>query len=69
MAHQAIDVEPDIGLLLPCNILLREDKEGTVTVGFMDPGVMLDLVENPELSKIANIVREKIQNAAKAIEA
>ena len=57
-AHQAIDAEPDIGLLLPCNVLLREEADGSVTVGFMDPQAVLTLVgNNPVINQVAPIVR------------
>lgn len=57
-AHQAIDAEPDIGLLLPCNVLLREEADGSVTVGFMDPESVLTLVgDNPIINQVAPIVR------------
>jgi uncharacterized protein (DUF302 family) len=57
-AHQAIEAEPDIGLLLPCNVLLREEADGSVTVGFMDPESVLTLVgDNPVINQVAPIVR------------
>jgi uncharacterized protein (DUF302 family) len=69
LAHQAIDAEPDIGLLLPCNVLLREEANGEVTVGFMDPAAVLDLVNNPKVAEVAPIVRDKLQNVAKSLTA
>ncbi|MFW2371639.1 MAG: DUF302 domain-containing protein [Gammaproteobacteria bacterium] len=67
LAHQAIDAEPDIGLLLPCNVLLREEADGQVTVGFMDPVSVLELVNNPKVAEVAPIVREKMQNVANSL--
>ena len=69
LAHQAIDAEPDIGLLLPCNVLLREESNGDITVGFMDPISVLQLVNNPKVAEVAPIVREKLQRVAKKLEA
>lgn len=69
LAHQAIDAEPDIGLLLPCNVLLREEANGEVTVGFMDPAAVLDLVNNPKVAEVAPIVREKLQRVAESLKA
>ena len=68
LAHQAIDAEPDIGLLLPCNVLLREESNGDITVGFMDPASVLELVNNPKVAEVAPIVRDKLQRVAKSLE-
>ncbi|MDQ1362160.1 MAG: hypothetical protein QG652_20 [Pseudomonadota bacterium] len=60
-AHKAIEAEADIGLLLPCNVLLREEKDGSINVGFMDPIAVLKLVDNnPVISEVAPMVREKL---------
>ena len=67
LAHKAIDAEPDIGLLLPCNVLLREEADGQVTIGFMDPVSVLELVNNPKVAEVAPIVREKMQNVANSL--
>lgn len=67
LAHQAIDAEPDIGLLLPCNVLLREEDDGQVTIGFMDPAAVLNLVNNPKVDEVAPIVRDKLQNVANSL--
>ncbi len=47
LAHQAVTAVPEIGLLLPCNVLVREDDAGQVHVSFMDPGAVLGLVDDP----------------------
>ena len=61
LAHQAIEAEPDIGLLLPCNVLLREEDDGSVTVGFMDPSAVLTLVDKPEIAELAASVKQKLE--------
>ena len=61
LANQAIDAEPDIGLLLPCNVLVREDENGDVIVGFMDPNAVLQLVDREEVAALAAQVREKLE--------
>jgi uncharacterized protein (DUF302 family) len=67
-AHQAIDAEPDIGLLLPCNVLLREEANGTITVGFMDPAAVLNLVgDNKIINQVAPIVRDKLMKVCKSL--
>lgn len=67
LAHQAITAVPDIGLLLPCNVLVREDEEGQVHVEFMDPGAVLGLVNDPLVEPLAAQVKQKLENVLAAI--
>ena len=60
LAHRAIDADPDIGLLLPCNVVVREVEDGLMVVAFMDPGAVLALVNQPEIAQIAAEVRAKL---------
>lgn len=62
-AHRAIMAEPDIGLLLPCNVLVREEEDGSVTVSFMDPEAVLELVDRPEMKEIAKEVKARLVRA------
>ncbi len=66
LAHQAITAEPDIGLLLPCNVVVREGDEG-ITVGFMDPVTVLGLVDNPALASLGNEVRTRLERVRDAL--
>jgi len=61
LAHRAIESEPDIGLLLPCNVVVREEADGRVWVGFMDPAAVLKLVERPEVHALGKEVRAKLE--------
>lgn len=62
-AHKAIDMEPDIGTLLPCNVLVYEKDDGTVVVSAMNPEAALKLVGNPNIEDIAKQVRTRIEKA------
>ena len=61
LANQAINAEPDIGLLLPCNVVVREEDDGSMTVAFMDPAAVLDLVDNAGVHEIAPQVKAKLE--------
>lgn len=64
LARQALDAEPDIGLLMPCNVVVREDDDGVVHVSFMDPVAVLGLVGRPEIEPLALEVRQRLQRVA-----
>ena len=63
LASAALDAEPWVGLLLPCNVVIQEIEGGT-EVGFMDPQVIRQVTQNPEVGGIASDAREKILRAA-----
>ena len=67
LADQAITAVPDIGLLLPCNVVVREDEEGRVHVDFMDPIAVLSLVDDARVDPLANQVSEKLENVLAAL--
>ena len=66
-AKRALEAEPAVGLLLPCNVTVREDEAGQIHVDFMDPGVMSQMTSNPEVAKVAGEVREKLQRVMSAL--
>ena len=66
-ANQAIDAEPDIGLLLPCNVVIRQEEQGTTTVAFMDPEAVLSLVSRDGIAGLAKEVRGRLLRVCKAL--
>lgn len=68
LAHQALDVERDIGLLLPCNVVVRRDGERTV-VQALDPQVMVSLPGLPELQPVADEAAKRLNAALEAVAA
>lgn len=66
-AKRALTADPGVGLLLPCNVVVRQDEAGTVLVEFLDPGMMGQMTDNPDVSPIAAEVREKLQKVMRAI--
>ncbi len=67
LAHQAVTAVPEIGLLLPCNVLVREDEEGRVHVSFMDPGAVLGLVDDARIDPLAAQVKQKLETVLAAL--
>jgi uncharacterized protein (DUF302 family) len=63
IASQAIAAEPQIGALLPCNVVVRQDAQDTVHVEIMDPDAVLNLVDNPAVPQLAAQVRAKLEQA------
>ncbi|OOY30314.1 DUF302 domain-containing protein [Thioclava sp. F36-6] len=65
MAHQAIQLEPNVGAMLPCNVILRQDGSD-ILVCAIDPEASMTAIDNPQLKSVAGEVRDML---AKAIEA
>ena len=61
-AYRALDAEPSIGLLLPCNVVIRKTDAGVV-VEIINPQMMVQITEGPEMAKIADEVTEKLSAA------
>lgn len=65
-AHQALSADPAIGVLLPCNVVVRQSDNGTV-VDFMDPNAVLELVGNPKVGEVADTVRSLLEQVRDSI--
>jgi uncharacterized protein (DUF302 family) len=66
-ASRAIAAEPQIGALLPCNVVVRQDSRGAVQVEIMDPNAVLGLVSNPAVAPMAGEVRQLLERALSAL--
>ena len=69
LAHRAMQADPDIGLLLPCNVVVREETDGDVVVAFMDPEAVLQLVDKPEVHALGREVRALLQRVCASLKA
>ncbi|HEU4645083.1 MAG TPA: DUF302 domain-containing protein [Burkholderiales bacterium] len=65
-AHKAMQLEPQIGALLPCNVVVRVEG-GKTLVEIMDPHAVLQLVGRPEIAQIAGEVRERLERVLAAV--
>lgn len=67
LAHRALEAEPDIGLLLPCNVVVREETEGQLDIAFMDPVAVLQMTSNAEVARVAHEVRGRLERVRAAL--
>ncbi len=65
-AHRALGLEPELGSLLPCNVVVYE-QDGATHVSAVDPVAMLGIVENPDLEPIGQQIRERLERAVEAV--
>jgi len=61
LAYQALQAEPDVGLLLPCNVIVREESAGRVVVGFLDPQIMVKLVDKSGINAVADQAEQRLR--------
>ena len=66
-AHQALQKEPKIGVMLPCNVIVREIENGKVEVAAVDPVASMQAVANLQLRDIADPVSKKLQKVIASI--
>jgi uncharacterized protein (DUF302 family) len=68
LAHAALQAEPSIGLLLPCNVVVRETTDGTV-VEAVDPQTMVAMTDNERLQPVADEAKERLEKALASLSA
>ncbi len=69
LAHRAIGADPDIGLLLPCNVVVREEDDGKIWVGFMDPDAVLKLVDHSDVHALGREVKASLERVRDSLKA
>lgn len=67
LAHRALSSDPQIGLLLPCNVVVQETPAGTVSVSIADPRAMFALVDKPEVAPLADDAYARLQRVIQAV--
>lgn len=67
LAFRVLAAEPTIGLLLPCNVVVRQDAQGGVHVEFMDPSAVLDMVSAADVSAVAAEVKARLERVMAAV--
>lgn len=67
-AHDALKIEDKLGVLLPCNVIVRETADGRVEVASIDPGVAMERTGNPALKPTAEEVRRRLANVIDALQ-
>ncbi len=66
-AHQALLTEPDVGLLLPCNLILEDNQDGTVRIGAIDANQMLSVTGREDLKEMAGEVNNLLRKAVDSL--
>lgn len=67
LAYKALQAEPDIGLMLPCNVLIHLEAEGHGTVAYVDPLVMMERVKKPEVRHVAEDASQRLRRVCKSL--
>lgn len=67
LARQGLRIEPDLGLLLPCNVVVRTEDNGQTLVSALNPEIMVSVPDRPELTPIAADAKTRLQNALRTV--
>lgn len=67
LAHRALTAAPEVGLLLPCNVTVRQLEDGIIEVALIDPLTMLGVVHHPNLAPVAEEARTRLMRVAQAL--
>jgi len=67
LANQALNLEPELGLMLPCNVIVYTDADGQTVVSIIDPAAMVGMIDNPDLACLVNEARPLLEQALNSI--
>jgi uncharacterized protein (DUF302 family) len=67
LAFKALQAEANVGLLLPCNVTVRDDGNGKVIVGFLNPDMMVELTSNPGMREVAQDASARLRRVCSAL--
>ena len=67
LAYRALTAAPEVGLLLPCNVTVRELEDGSIEVAMIDPLMMMGVINNPALKPIADEARARLERVAQSL--
>ena len=67
LAIKALQAERDVGLLLPCNVVVRQEGPDPVTIGFADPLVMMEMASHPAVSDVAQDAEQRLRRACASL--
>ena len=67
LAHKALSLVPEVGLMLPCNVTVAQEEDGRIHVSIINPQQMLGIVDNPALEAVACDAEEKLKRVANAL--
>jgi uncharacterized protein (DUF302 family) len=67
LAHRALTAAPEVGLLLPCNVTVRQLADGTIEVAMIDPLMMMGVISNPALKPVADEAKARLERVAQSL--
>lgn len=67
LANRALDADSDVGLLLPCNVVVREEEDGAITVAFIDPDIFTQMIDNSVIAEVAKDAKARLMRVRDAI--
>ena len=67
LAHRALTIAPEVGLLLPCNVVVRQTQAGVTEVSLVDPLAMMAVIRNPELQAVAEEAQTRLKRVASTL--
>ncbi len=67
LAHRALELRPEVGVFLPCSVCLRQENDGTVSIWALDPGKVVETLNDPNLSPYGAPARDLIEKALSSL--